>query len=134
MNNDNQQKQQNEKIQVMQEQAFLDKASDALDKSCDSMDGQTLSRLNRIRHAAIEHGQQSQGRTLLSPFGGLITACVFVFVVSVFYPGQSDIPIPVTPDNGTAIEDLDILTSTESLEFFENLEFYQWLEENESSV
>jgi hypothetical protein len=134
MNNDSHKKQQSEKIQTMQEQAFLDKAADALDKSCDSMDGQTLSRLNRIRHAAIEHGQQSQGRTFLSPFGGLITACVLVFVVSVFYPGQPDVPVPVTPDSGMAIEDLDIFTSTESLEFFENLEFYQWLEENESSV
>ncbi len=134
MNNHSHDKQQSEKNQAMQEQAFLDKASDALDKSCDSMDGQTLSRLNRIRHAAIEHGKQSQGRTFLSPFGGLITACVLVFVVSVFYPGQSNVKVPVTPDGGTAIEDLDILTSTESLEFFENLEFYQWLEENESSV
>jgi len=133
MNNDSQNKQ-SEKIQAMQEQAFLDRATDALDKSCDSMDGQTLSRLNRIRHAAIEHGQQSQGRTFLSPFGGLITACVLVLVVSVFYPGQPDVPVPVSPDNGMAIEDLDIFTSTESLEFFENLEFYQWLEENESLV
>jgi len=116
------------------EQAFLEKARNELDHSCERMDGQTLSRLNSIRHAALEHGKKSPGKVFLAPFGGLVTACVLVFVVSVFYPGQSDIPVPVVPDSGTAIEDLDILTSAESLELFENLEFYQWLEENESSV
>ena len=111
------------------EQAFLEKARNELDQSCERMDVQTLSRLNSIRHAALEHGKKSPAKVFLAPFGGLVTACVLVFVVSVFYPGQPDIP-----DNGTAIEDLDILTSAESLELFENLEFYQWLEENESSV
>jgi hypothetical protein len=116
------------------EQAFLEKARNELDQSCERMDGETLSRLNSIRHAALEHGNKSPGKVFLAPFGGLVTACVLVLVVSVFYPGQPDIPVQIIPDSGTAIEDLDILTSAESLELFENLEFYQWLEENESSV
>ena len=115
------------------EQAFLEKARNELDHSCERMDGETQSRLNSIRHAALEHGSKSS-RVFLAPFGGLITACVLVFVVSVFYPGQPDVPVQGTSDSGMAIEDLDILTSAESLELFENLEFYQWLEENESSV
>ena len=112
------------------EQAFLDSAREQLDRSCDRLDGQTQSRLNSIRHAAIEHGRRHPGRALLAPFGGLVTACVLVLVVSVFFQG-ADTPVP---DNRSTMEDLDILTSTESLEFFENLEFYQWLEENEASV
>ena len=112
------------------EQAFLDSAREQLDRSCDRLDGKTQSRLNSIRHAAIEHGRRHPGRALLAPFGGLVTACVLVLVVSVFFQG-ADTPVP---DNRSTMEDLDILTSTESLEFFENLEFYQWLEENEASV
>ena len=115
------------------EQVFLDKARNELDRSCDRLDGHTQSRLNSIRHAAIEHGRRHPGRALLAPFGGLVTACVLVLVVSVFFQG-SETPAPSVPDNSSAIEDLDILTSAESLEFFENLEFYQWLEENEASV
>jgi len=115
------------------EQAFLDKARDELDRSCDRLDGHTQSRLNSIRHAAIEHGHQHPGRAMLAPFGGLVTACVLVLVVSVFFQG-TETPALSVPDNNSAIEDLDILTSAESLEFFENLEFYQWLEENEASV
>jgi hypothetical protein len=115
------------------DQAFLDKARSELDRSCDCLEGHTQSRLNSIRHAAIEHRRQHPGRALLAPFGGLVTACVLVLVVSLFFQG-TETPALSIPDNRGVIEDLDIFTSTESLEFFENLEFYQWLEENEVSV
>ena len=115
-----------------QEQRFLAAVNDELDKSCDGLDGHTLSRLNSIRHAALEQGSRHRGRALLAPFGGLVTACLLVVVVSMFYNNQPDAPVP--GGNNTAIEDLDILTAAEGLEFFENFEFYQWLEENETSV
>lgn len=117
------------------DEAFLDKIRQDLDQSCDRLDGHTQSRLNSIRHAAVEHGLERQprwhSRVLLAPFGGLVTACVLVVVVSLVYQ-QPGTPMPSIPDSRTAIEDLDILTSAESLEFIENLEFYQWLEENEA--
>jgi hypothetical protein len=116
------------------EQQFLNNISDELDRSCDGLDGHTQSRLNSIRHAALEHGRKSLSRTLLSPFGGLVTACVLVLVVGMLYQGQLEIPTQAGPDNISPMEDLDILTSAESLELFENLEFYQWLEENEISL
>jgi hypothetical protein len=116
------------------EQQFLNNISDELDRSCDGLDGHTQSRLNSIRHAALEHGRKSLSRTLLSPFGGLVTACVLVLVVGMLYQGQPETPIQIAPDSISPMEDLDILTSAESLELFENLEFYQWLEENEISV
>ena len=116
------------------EQQFLNNISDEFDQSCDGLDGHTQSRLNSIRHAALEHGRKSLSRTLLSPFGGLVTACVLVLVVGMLYQGQLEIPAQAGPDNISPMEDLDILTSAESLELFENLEFYQWLEENEISL
>lgn len=116
------------------EDAFLENIREELDRSCESLDGHTQSRLNSIRHAAIEQGQKSPGRALLAPFGGFVTACVLVLLVTVYYPGQTELSSPETPGTVSPIEDLDILTSNESLDFFENLEFYQWLEENESSV
>lgn len=116
---------------------FLNKIREELDQSCDRLDGHTRSRLNSIRHAAVEHGMAQQiipGRSLLAPFGGLATACVLVVVVSLFYQQDQKNPVQAIPDTRSAVEDLDILTTTESLELFENLEFYQWLEENETSV
>lgn len=118
------------------DRAFLDRVRRDLDKSCDRLDGQTRSRLNSIRHAALEQGRRRPARALLAPFGGLVTACVLVLVVAMYRDGTPDRPGPsqTTADGETVIEDLDILTSMEGLEFYENLEFYQWLEENDSSV
>jgi hypothetical protein len=116
------------------EQKFLKNVRDELDRSCDGLDGHTQSRLNSIRHAALEHGHKSPSRALLAPFGGLVTACVLVLVVGMLYQGQPETPLQIVPDTISPMEDLDILTSAESLELFENLEFYQWLEENEISV
>ena len=117
-----------------EDQDFLDSVKDSLDKSCDRLDGHSRSRLNSIRHAALEHGRRHPGRAMLAPFGGLVTACVLVLVVSLMYNNKQDTPVPASTSGSMAIEDLDILTSAEDLEFFEDLEFYQWLEENESSV
>ena len=39
------------------------------------------------------------------------------------------------PENGLArqVEDLDLLSAGEELELYENLEFYQWLDEREQT-
>jgi hypothetical protein len=102
-----------------------------LDRSCNALDGHTLSRLNRIRHAALERKQTRSSRMLL-PFGGFVTACVLVLSVTLFRPGSApdaDLPAGTAP-----LEDIEILTSSDSLDLYEDYEFYQWLAENDSPV
>lgn len=103
-----------------------------LDQSCKALDGHTLSRLNRIRHTALERKQARKSRTLLLPFGWFVTACVLVLSVSLFRPGA--VPEIDVPAGASALEDIEILTATESLDFYEDYEFYQWLAENDSAV
>jgi len=117
-----------------QDKDMVNQVRRTLDHSCDRLDAQTRSRLNSIRHAALEQAGRKKTWPMLAPFGGLVTACVLVLVVSMNYNGSTVQPVNKSTGSGMAIEDLDILTSTESLEFYENLEFYQWLEENETSV
>jgi hypothetical protein len=101
-----------------------------LDRSCNALDGQTLSRLNRIRHAALER-KQARGARMLLPFGGFVTACVLVVSVTLFRPGAvSD----ALPDSASPLEDIEILSSSDSLDLYEDYEFYQWLAENDSPV
>ena len=105
---------------------FLSAVCRELDHGCDGLDGYTLSRLNRIRHTALEHKRSPMQFWL--PTGGVVTACMLVLAVSLNgMQTESALEAP-------ALEDLEILTSTENLEFFEDYEFYQWLAENESSV
>jgi len=98
-----------------------------LERSCDALDGHTLSRLNAIRHKALEHKLARRSGTrpiLLFPLGGLVTACVLVFTISlVSQPSLSPadgVPVP-------KFEDLELLATNEGLEFYEDYEFYQWL-------
>lgn len=100
-----------------------------LDRSCNALDGQTLSRLNRIRHAALERKQTRATRMLL-PFGGFVTACVLALVVTTFLPGTA--PEGLAP--AAPLEDIDLLTSADSLALYEDYEFYEWLASNDTQV
>lgn len=100
-----------------------------LDRSCDALDSQTLSRLNRIRHAALERKQARATRMLL-PFGGFVTACVLVVAVTTFMPGTT--PEGLAP--AAPLEDIDLLTSADSLALYEDYEFYEWLAANDTQV
>jgi len=110
---------------------FLADVKQHLDHSCDALDARTLSRLNSIRHAALEHKQKRFSPLWLS-FGGMVTATFLVFslnLTSLQFPGSA-----TNAADNAPIEDIEILTTTESLDFYEEYEFYQWLAENGSSV
>jgi len=111
------------------ERQFVAGIRQQLDRSCNALDGQTLSRLNRIRHAALERKQARASRLLL-PFGGFVTACVLVLSVTMFAPGSA----PEADALASPLEDIDILTTSDSLDLYEDYEFYQWLAENGSQV
>jgi len=101
-----------------------------LDHSCEALDGHTLSSLNRIRHAALEK-QHKRSHPFLVPFGGLVTTCVLVLsVLLIDRPGMPE----SIPTGASTLEDIEILTSAEELDFYENYEFYQWLADNDASV
>jgi hypothetical protein len=97
-----------------------------LDRSCDALDGYTLSRLNAIRHQALEHklSRRSGRRPMLFPLGGLVTACVLVLTVSLVSQ-RTLLPVDGVPV--PKFEDLELLATNEELEFYEDYEFYQWL-------
>lgn len=109
---------------AQQDDAFVAGIRRQLDRSCDALDGQTLSRLTRIRHVALARRQAPTTRLLL-PFGGFATACLLVVAVTTFSP-RDNIDDVVAP-----LEDLDILTASESLDLYEDYDFYRWLAENE---
>jgi len=105
---------------------FIATVRQQLDRSCDALDGETLSRLNRIRHTALERRTQLRASRLLLPFGGFVTACVLVLTVTLFTPGTApDADVLAAPP-----EVLDILTTADSLDLYEDYEFYQWLADN----
>jgi len=101
-----------------------------LDQSCDRLDAQTLSRLNHIRHQALEGTLEVNRpafyqRPLLS--GGVLAACALVLSIGFYFN------IDTGNELGIAIselEDIEILSAEENFEFYEDIEFYQWLSMN----
>lgn len=113
------------------EKDFEVKAREALDRGTENLDPRTLARLRRIRTEALEG--EKRGRAEFRPWfpiplGGLAMASVAILAAILYFN------LPGGGPNQAGIEDLDLLASGEGLDFYEDLEFYAWLaeEENES--
>lgn len=96
-------------------------AKRAFDESVDALDGETLSRLNRGRQAALAEASRSGPQwTRWMPATGL-AAAVLLAVFALRGPADVSTIAPPTAD-------LDIVLSEESIEMLEDLEFYSWLD------
>jgi len=113
----------NERKESAADKAFAENAKQLFDESVAGLDGETRSRLNRGRQAALEEIQT--GRPVWvhwAPAAGLAAAAV---VAVVLWTGNR--PIDVTTPAATA-SDFEILLTEDSFEMLEDLEFYSWIE------
>lgn len=123
------------KQQPVDEQLLLSAAKNTLEDSVNNIDQETLDRLAAMRlravQAAASQSKAGGWRAInwLVPAGGFITAAVLVASVMLWSAGSVNEPAPVA-----AIEDITILTDSEDLELYKDLEFYQWLAVNEQAV
>lgn len=103
--------------------AFAEKARQLFDESVANLDGETRSRLNRGRQAALaEISSGSRRWTLWAPAGGVAVAAVAALVV---WTDSSQIDVINSPE---VASDIEILLTEDSLEMLEDLEFYSWIE------
>jgi len=105
---------------------FLNTARQVLDDSVQDLDGATLSRLAQARNAALNSKRQTRRKALIwgAPAAGMAAA---VLLLLILLPGKT----PVAEEHFVA--DLDLLGSEETLDFYEEMEFYEWLAEMEAS-
>lgn len=110
-----------------------------LDEDVDRLDGATLSRLEQARRRALAVLAQPRRprwpMTWLArrPAGDwLVPAGAFASVVTIAVALTFMV---AEPGNGLAreVDDLELLTAGEELELYENLEFYQWLQDREQT-
>jgi len=93
-----------------------------LDEQNHNLDSSTLSRLNRARQRALESRKKRR-----SNFWGWTLVPATATVLMVLLLRQ---PADFLQPANNEISDLQILTSEESLEFFqEDMAFYEWIEE-----
>ncbi len=122
--------------QPIDDQMFLSAAKTTLERSADQLDDHTQERLAAIRRYAVDAAIKQQAvaspaftRWIL-PVGGFATACAAVLVAVTLWtqePVKNTAPV-------AALEDLNILTGNDEIEFYQELEFYEWLAVNEQNV
>lgn len=101
------------------EERLLAQVRTALDDGEARLDGATRARLAQARARALEP-RRAAWRWWL-PAGGAVFASLLAAVIWLGQPA---------PGNGFgAVADLDVLTSGDNLELYQELDFYRWLEE-----
>ncbi len=96
-----------------------------LDARADNLDDRVVARLRAARLKAIEAAEKKYQRPAwINPIGGLVTATLVVGVATTLW-----VTNPVLPRHG--MEDIELLASAENPEFYQDLDFYLWLEARE---
>ncbi len=112
--------------------AWVAQARNLLDDSAQQLDAATLSRLNRARQAALEQRRAHLPRPWFLS-AGLASACALLLAVAVWHvrtpaPGVPAAAITTGGGTGFNASDMDMVSGDDSLELYQDLEFYAWLE------
>ncbi len=111
---------------VDKDQDLQDRAKFLLERKTESLDHKTTSRLAEIRRRALQSEKPSV--SWLRPISGLAAACS-ILVVFYFLMNRT-----VEKEMSADLMDIDLLSASESIEFYDELEFYGWLAEEEANA
>jgi hypothetical protein len=110
------------------DKAFAEKARKLFDESVEGLDGQTRSRLNRGRQAALEELETGRPAWVQwAPAAGVAAAAIFAVVL---WTGNQPVD-QLTSE--ASVADFEILLTEDSFEMLEDLEFYSWIDLNEDA-
>ncbi len=107
------------------EQKLLDFAKQTLDHSIQNLDPHTVSQLQSARQTALSHA--SKPRAWVQPTWALAAACLMIFTIALWNTDSPEMTATLP------LEDVDVLASAEGWEFYEDLEFYSWLAEDDQT-
>ena len=104
------------------QQRFLANARNTLDNSLESIDAETARQLKQVRYKALE--QNHKKSSWFMPVSSIaVTASVVTLTVALWFTQFNEL------NEELVLEDITLLTATEELEFYQELEFYNWLDE-----
>ena len=108
-------------------------ARQLLEDSAQGLDASTLSRLNRARQGALEQARPRALRPWFLP-AGLASACALLIAVAVAWHTPTSSPTGAAfssaagASENTFASDLDMMTGDDGIEFYQDLDFYAWLD------
>ena len=108
------------------EQEFTSLVRNSFEKSVQELDGDTLADLAAIRAHALARRPLSSRRWLLVPAGALVSIGLAFLVYHTLHT-------PV-PQRSSVHDDIELMSTQEGLELYDDIEFYEWLVDHESSI
>jgi hypothetical protein len=109
------------------EQEFLRRARAALDASAEELDAATAARLRANRRAALSARPGLLARSWVPAWRTLgLAAALALGAILIWRVNDAPITDP-------GLEDRELLTSSESLEIYEDLDFFRWLADQQHS-
>lgn len=106
------------------------RVTDRLDQSTRQLDAAALSRLNRIRQAALEQRRDRRGSRTLWPAASVLgSACAVLLAIGIWYvrPPAGTGAGATTKQVASTPSDSPDNDATDSVEFYQDLDFYAWL-------
>jgi hypothetical protein len=113
------------------ENSFLKKVKHSLDQGEKNIPDDTRSKLHRIRQEALNIKEKEKSwkiKWFPTPYPALATAAVVLLAVLLSFSDDRD-QAPFNP-----LDDLEILASNNKIEFYDELDFYAWLAEEEPNA
>jgi len=112
-----------------EQQNWVESITGQLDASADSIDFVTSARLSAARARAVAQQRQRRLFTYATATTAAICLCALVYTSGTLQDNsdqESSTSVAMTTD------DLLLLSATEELEFLEELEFFEWMDEADS--
>ena len=106
------------------EQQLMANAKAALEQGVADLDAQTLSRITRARYRALDRLPERHAQSPWRVSAGVALTTCMAFMIFIAIPRQQQQP-------ASMIEDIEVITTTDELDLYEQLDFYAWLEEHE---
>lgn len=108
---------------------MIDQVKRSLDQQADELDAATLSKLRQARARALDEMGHKTSRLKSGALwtGGLATAGACAVALMLVWPEDPEI----TTEFGPAIADAEMLSDENSIEFYQELDFYIWLDQQE---
>ncbi len=109
--------------------SLTQKITQSLNQQVEALDAATLLRLQQARIHALEQTKRTQKFTQPKMMwaGGLVTFTTLSIILILMWPKPQELAPILTPD----ITDIALLIDDESIDFYEDLDFYIWLEQKE---
>ena len=98
-----------------------------LDTSLEDLDPDVCRRLQQARHTALETSTKAHMPFWQPAAGALLLVSVMLLTVFI-WPERQNLPEPVT------LADMELITADDSLQLYEDLDFYQWLLESDRNA